>query len=421
MTPKPAGSPVRETENETSSRAPHAPWAEPAFHSLSSPYYKPSHYRLQAALRAYINKNILPYALDWEAAGSAPRDAALAWARSGIAYSDVPSAYRPGWVGNPAGIPWEELDAFHYLIMVDEGSRIEGGVGTSLEGASVIAAPPIIHWGSEEQKRKSLPGLFDWSTSFALGVTEPRGGSDVAALTTTAEKTKTEDGKEWYVVNGVKKWITGIPWATHMVTAVRTGPPGGQKAGGASWVELEDVWVPAENLIGRENEGLKMILTNFNRERFTMAVGMNRKARTCLAHAFTYACRRETFGKPLIENQIIRHKIATMAREIEAHWAWLEQIAYHVQGSEKNWQDPNIAGRIALIKVQGGRLVEMANREAQQIFGGASYQRGGVGATVEQISRDLRMLVVGGGSEEILEDLGVRQETALATRKGWKL
>ena len=152
-----------------------------------------------------------------------------------------------------------------------------------------------------------------------------------------------------------------------------------------------------------------------------MAVGMNRKARTCLSHAFAYACRRETFGKPLIENQIIRHKTATMAREIEAHWAWLEQIAYHVQCSEKKWQDPSIAGRVALIKVQGGRLVEMANREAQQIFGGAGYQRSGVGATVEQISRDLRMLVVGGGSEEILEDLAVRQETALATRKGWKL
>ncbi|KAK7509403.1 acyl-CoA dehydrogenase/oxidase [Phyllosticta citriasiana] len=447
MTPKSDASLSKEKGDVEPTRAPHGPWAEPAFHSLSSPYYKPSHYRLQAALRNYIDKNVLPHALDWEAAGAAPREAALAWARSGIAYSDVPTAYRPAWVGNPAGIPWEELDAFHYLIMVDEGSRIEGGVGTSLEGASVIAAPPIIHWGSEEQKRKWLPGLFDWTTSFALGVTEPRGGSDVAALTTTAEKVKTEDGKEWYVVNGVKKWITGFPWATHMTTAVRTGPPGsgangisvlviptnsqgltwhriensGQKAGGASWVELEDVRVPAENLIGRENDGLKMILTNFNRERFTMAVGMNRKARTCLAHAFAYACRRETFGKPLIENQIIRHKIATMAREIEAHWAWLEQIAYHVQGSEKKWQDANIAGRIALIKVQGGRLVEMANREAQQIFGGAGYQRSGVGATVEQISRDLRMLVVGGGSEEILEDLGVRQETALATRKGWKL
>jgi alkylation response protein AidB-like acyl-CoA dehydrogenase len=99
----------------------------------------------------------------------------------------------------------------------------------------------------------------------------------------------------------------------------------------------------------------------------------------------------------------------------------LEQIAYAVQQSPKGWQDPDVAGRIALAKVQGGRILEMANREAQQVLGGAGYQRGGPGAAVEQISRDLRMMVVGGGSEEIIADLAVRQETMLARRRGWKL
>lgn len=268
------------------------------------------------------------------------------------------------------------------------------------------------------------------------------GGSDVANIQTTAEKTP--DGK-FYVVNGWKKWITGAPWATHMTTAVRTGGPGlkgisvvvidvkspgvsmrripnsGQKAGGASLVELDDVKVPVENLLGKENEGFKVIMVNFNRERYIMAVGCNRKARTCLAHAFDYANKRETFGKKLIENQIIAHKFSTMARYIESHWAWLEQIAYAVQVSPYGWQDPDVAGRIALAKVQGGRIQEMANREAQQVFGGAGYQKGGPGAVVEQMSRDLRMMVVGGGSEEIISDLAVRQETVLAKRRGWKL
>jgi alkylation response protein AidB-like acyl-CoA dehydrogenase len=420
-----------------------APWSEPAWsQGIPSPYYNGSHRKLRDALRKYNNENILPYSLEWEDKGEAPREEAMRWAKSGFAFADVPTPYRPKNIPGPAGIPVDKLDVFHLLVSTDESSRIEGGVGTSLGGGSVIGIPPVIHHGTEEQKRKWLPGLFNWSTSFCLGITEPSGGSDVANILTTAEKTP--DGK-FYIVNGWKKWITGAPWATHMTTAVRTGGPGaaglsvlvipmsspglswrripnsGQHAGGASLIELDDVKVPVENLLGQEGQGFRIIMVNFNRERYIMAVGCNRKARTCLTIAFEYANRRETFGKPLISNQIISSKFATMARYIESHWAWLEAIAYAVQQSPKGWQDPDIAGRIALAKVQGGRIQEMANREAQQVLGGAGYQKGGPGAPVEQMSRDLRMMVVGGGSEEIIADLAVRQETVLAKRRGWKL
>lgn len=208
-----------------------------------------------------------------------------------------------------------------------------------------------------------------------------------------------------------------MPTATHMTTAVRTGGPGmsgisvivipvnskgftwrripnsGQNGGGASFVEMDNVEVPVENLLGKENEGFRIIMTNFNKERFIMAIGCNRKARTCLSESFDYANKRYTFGKPLIANQIISHKLATIGRYVESHWAWLEQLAYHIQQSPLGWQDPEIAGQIALSKVHGGRILEMANREAQQIFGGAGYQKGGPGAIVEQMSRDLRMMV----------------------------
>ncbi|KAM3419452.1 hypothetical protein BST61_g5378 [Cercospora zeina] len=420
-----------------------APWSEPAWsHGIPSPYYNESHKEYRNALREYVNKHILPGALEWEEAGGAPESARLQWAKSGFAFSDVPVQYRPKDVPFPGDVPVGQLDAFHLLISTDETSRVEGGVTSCLGGGSVIGIPPVIHHGTEEQKQKWLPGLFTQQTCFCLGITEPSGGSDVANIQTTAEKTP--DGK-FYVINGWKKWITGAPWATHMTTAVRTGGPGlkgisvvvidlkspgvsirriansGQKAGGASLIELDDVKVPVENLLGKENEGFKVIMVNFNRERYIMAVGCNRKARTCLAHAFDYANKRETFGKKLVENQIIAHKFSTMARYIESHWAWLEQIAYAVQVSPYGWQDPDVAGRIALAKVQGGRMQEMANREAQQVFGGAGYQKGGPGAVVEQMSRDLRMMVVGGGSEEIISDLAVRQETVLAKRRGWKL
>ena len=393
-----------------------APWAEPAWsNDLRSPYYNDSHRKLRDYCRKYINEKILPYSLEWEAQGEAPEEARRAWAKSGLAFNDVPQKYWPKGLTNPTGKPSEELDVFHVMIMTDETSRIEGGVTSSLGGGSVIGVPPIVHWGTEAQKEKWLPGLFDWKTSFCLGITEPSGGSDVGNILTTAQKSA--DGKT-YLVNGWKKWITGSPWATHMTTAVRTGGPGmggisvlvipmgakgvsrkkiynsGQNAGGSSLIELDNVVVPVDHLIGEENQGFKIIMKNFNKERFIMSVGCNRKARTCLSHSIEYALTRNTFGKPLADNQIIRHKFSELAHRIEAHWAWLEQIAFHVNTSPLRWQDPEIAGRIALAKVQGGQMLERAAREAQQVFGGAGYQRGGKGATVEQISRDLRMVCV---------------------------
>lgn len=151
-----------------------------------------------------------------------------------------------------------------------------------------------------------------------------------------------------------------------------------------------------------------------------MAAGMNTQARVCLEDAWAYALDRHTFGKPLFSHQIIRHKLATLARYIESHWAWIEQIAFHchVNGGQMG---PELASRIALAKVHGGRLLELASREAQQIFGGLGYQRGGLGGRVEQVSRDVRVNVVGGGSEEIITDLAVRQEMAIAAKRGAKL
>ncbi|PKS05095.1 hypothetical protein jhhlp_008462 [Lomentospora prolificans] len=408
------------------------PWSEPAWYRTGkSVYFSQSHRQLRDNIRKYVDDNILPFALDWEEKGEVPEEAALRYSRCGIPFEDVPDKYRPSDIPRPAGIPTSKWDALHLLVATDETSRVEGGVMIALAGASVIGAPPVINYGTEAQKAKWLPGLFSRKTNFCLGVTEPGGGSDVANIQTTAEKTP--DGK-FYVVNGVKKWITGAPWATHMTTAVRTGGPGmkgitvlvialdspgvdirkiynsGQNAGGSSFVDLENVRVPVENRIGKENEGFGIIMRNFNKERYVLAVGCNRKSRTCLAMAFSYALDRKTFGKPLMHNQVIRRKFTELAYRVESHWAFLEQIAFQVNSSPEGWQAPDIASQIALAKVQGGQMLELAAREAQQVFGGAGYQKAGRGATVEQISRDLRMMVVGGGSEEILSDLAVRQE-----------
>lgn len=415
-------------------------WAEPAwFGSLESPYYNDSHRALQAYVRKYVDDNIMPHALEWEERGDCPDEVKDSYIKTGLPLADIPAQYKPSELRSLAGIHTEKLDAFHHMILVDELARFEGGVGIALAGgANAIGVPPIMNHGTEEQRRRWIPGLSTRQTSFCLGITEPTGGSDVGNVRTKA--VKSPDGR-FYTITGTKKWITGAQWATHMTTAVRTGKPGlggisllvvplsspgidiekiknsGQNAGGASWVRMTDVRVPVDNLLGQENAGFKYIMTNFNKERFMMAVICNRKARTCMTIALQYAITRETFGQPLISHQIIRHKLVTIGREVESHWAWLEAIAYHVQ--VHGWQTDTIAGRIALAKVSGGRILELAAREAQQVMGGVAYQRNGPGGggRVEQITRDLRMMVVGGGSEEILEDLAFRQEAKAAQKK----
>ncbi|KAK8058494.1 Acyl-CoA dehydrogenase- N-terminal [Apiospora phragmitis] len=433
----------------------HLPWAEPAWlRGLESPYYNDSHRQFQRYVRDYVDTHLLPHALAWEAAGEAPRPVREQFARSGLAFLDVPLAYRPAELRTVAGgIPYAALDAFHELILMDEMARLPSGVAIALAGASNVGAPPVLHAGTEAQKRRWLPGLFAWDTSFCLAITEATAGSDVSAIRASA--VRTPDGAA-YVVNGLKKWVTGAPWATHMTTAVRTtttaageqqqsgsssssttasstgisllviplDAPGvsirkihntGHNAGGSSWVELTDVHVPVANRLGPEGGGFGLVLRNFNKERFILAVDCNRQARVCLAEALRYAHDRETFGRPLAAHQLIRFKLVSLARDVDAHWAWLEQIAYHVQRSPGGWQTKEIAGTVALAKIQGAQVVERAVRESQQIHGGRGYERGRT--VTEQVSRDLRLKVIGGGSEEILSDLAWREEHKMAKVK----
>lgn len=133
-------------------------------------------------------------------------------------------------------------------------------------------------------------------------------------------------------------------------------------------------------------------------------------ARVCAEDAFRHATVRETFGKKLIENQVIRQKISMFGRNIDSAFAWMEQLVFLTEHAKRSGHDAAVSGPIANLKVLAGKTLELVNREAQQIMGGLGYSKSGRGARIEQISRDLRVMVVGGGSEEILVDLSVNQE-----------
>ncbi|KAM0755339.1 acyl-CoA dehydrogenase NM domain-like protein [Meredithblackwellia eburnea MCA 4105] len=412
------------------------PFAEPAWYTgVTTPYYTSKHIKLRSFLRSYYDENISPHAGEWEAQGIVPKHVVEKHGKEGfLAAAVFPAAedkYYEG-VKKLAGIERGEWDIWCDLIMADESTRPGYlGVNWGLGGGNGIGAPPIASWGTPEQKSKFLAPVLRGEMRCCLGITEASGGSDVAGLLTTARRSP--DGNS-FIVNGSKKWITNAIDADFMTTAVRTGGAGasgvslliiplnlkgvtrrkidntGVNASGSTYVEFEDVLVPTSNLLGKENFGFQIIMTNFLHERLILCIQANRMARICIEDAYDYATTRKTFGKALIEQPVIRAKFSDMGRIVTANHSWIEQIAHHIASVPKAQADMDLAGTAALCKVSCTRGLEICCREALQVLGGVGYQRGGRGGRVEQISRDLRVMCVGGGSDEILTDLGLRME-----------
>ena len=192
----------------------------------------------------------------------------------------------------------------------------------------------------------------------------------------------------------------------HGVTVSRMKTQGWWSSNTA-YVLFKNVRVPKSHLIGKENQGWKIIMHNFNHERFALAVHSNRYSRICLKDAILYAKERKTFGKSLIKHQVIRHKIVEMIRKIETTHSLFEQIAYMM--NDKTLTSKDLAGICAIAKVQASKTMEFCAREAVQIFGGRGYLRTGRAARVERLYREVRVSAIGGGSEEILIDLAAKQ------------
>jgi len=405
------------------------PFAEPSWYGAlghTSPYYNDSHRRLRAFTREYVDSWI-DSAGEWEDKGSVPTEAYQRHSQLGftacfIQPLDAEYISKAG-ITLPAGIPAQEWDNFHSMIVADELMRCGYlGVVWGLGGGNSIGGPPLIRFGSKELKDEILPSVLNGKKRMCLGVTEPQAGSDVAQLKTTA--IKSEDGKH-YIVSGQKKWITNALFADYVTAVVRTGTQesgaggisvlviplrlegverrplknSGVNASGSTLITFDDVKVPARYLLGKEDQGFRIVMSNFNGERLALAIQAIRMSRVCIHDAYQYACKRVVFGKTLIQQPVIRAKISDMGRAVERLQAWTEELGHQARSVDKKIGDFELAGKIALLKVESGRCLEFVNREAQQILGGLSFQRGGdhAGARIEQISRDLRVMVVGGG------------------------
>ncbi|KAL5360468.1 acyl-CoA dehydrogenase/oxidase [Aspergillus floccosus] len=411
------------------------PGADPSWHRRQDHhYYKPSHHRLQRFVREYVDREIAPNVEEWEKTGEIPVESFKRHASLGFLAASafpIPKEHVQG-VTLPGGISVDEWDEFHDAIVIDEMARC-GCLGTvwGINGGASVGGPPLDRYGTPEQKQKYLGSLLRGQQRHCLCVTEPAIGSDVAGLTTTARKSA--DGKS-YVLNGEKKWVTQGRWADHGLIAARTGPAGakgisvfivplnskgisrrkmensGVSSSGSTFMELDDVVVPAENLLGKENHGFEIIMSTFAHERLWVGITALRLARVSYEDSYRHALKRKTFGKPLFENQVIRQKFAKMVNRLEPTQTYMEEMVF------RSVRMPSLefSPLAAMLKVQAARNLEKVSRECQQVFGGLGYSCTGQGQRVEQISRDVRVLVVSGGSEEILLDMIAKQQRRLS-------
>ncbi|AKT39861.1 acyl-CoA dehydrogenase family protein [Chondromyces crocatus] len=364
-----------------------------------------THAALRSAARRWARTEIAPHAYEWEERGEFPRALYTSAAAAGLLGVGYPEPL--GGVGG---------DLSHVLAEADE-LILEGksvGVAAGL-GSHRIALPPILAVGTDAQKARFLPPVLRGERIAALAITEPGGGSDVAALTTRAVR----DG-DHYVVTGAKMFITSGCRADLLVTAVRTGDKGhggisllaiereqgftvSRKLAKMGWwasdtaeIAFDGCRVPAENLLGEENQGFVPIMANFAVERLLLASNCVSIAELAYRESVSYARERQAFGRSVSGFQVTRHKLADMATRIAAARALTHETLMRYLRGEM------VTGLAAMAKNAATDMCSAVCDQAVQIHGGYGYMREYV---VERLFRDARLYPIGGGTREIMNEI----------------
>ena len=369
----------------------------------------PERLALADSCARFVRSQIVPNLAQWERDGMVPRELHKAAAAAGLLAVGLPEA-----AGGEGG------DLVDGTVVTE--SFITAGASSGLMAALFthdIAVPHLIASGDRELIDRFVRPALAGELIGALAVTEPDGGSDVAALRTTARR----DG-DHFVVNGAKTFITSGVRADFVITAVRTGGPGhegisllvvergtpgfgvGRKLDKMGWLcsDTAELWftdarVPVRHLAGQENSGFAQLMRQFVGERLGLATHGYSVAQRALDLTVAYARQRETFGRPLIGRQVVQHRLVQMRQQVElARTYTRDAVLRHVAGE-------SVVAQACLAKNAAVAACDWVVDQAVQLHGGAGYLRE---SEVERHYRDARILGIGGGATEVLTDLAAK-------------
>jgi alkylation response protein AidB-like acyl-CoA dehydrogenase len=374
--------------------------------------FSEEHEQLRKTIRDFVESELAPRANEWEEAKDFPD-----WVFSRMGEVGLLGLTYPEEYGGGGG------DYLCNIVLAEEMTRCNsGGVAMAVAVQTDMAVPPVYKFGTEEQKERYLRPAIRGEKIFCLGITEPNAGSDVAGIETTAKKV---DGG--WIVNGRKIFITNGRRAHAMCLVAKTDrdashqgislfivdtdTPGyevartldkmGMYSSDTGEISFTDMYLPDDALLGNEGEGFYNISWELQGERLIGAAGAIQGARRSFEAALAYAKQRETFGKPIGKHQVIRHKLADMATEVEA----AQQLVYEAASRVNRGEYP--VREISMAKLITGEVSWKVVDQALQIFGGYGYT---VEFPIQRAWRDSRLIRIGGGTDEIMRDVIGRME-----------
>jgi acyl-CoA dehydrogenase len=368
------------------------------------------HEMLRRSIRAFVEKEITPHVADWEEAGRIPRELWRKLGTQGLLGLEFPVEY--GGAG---------ADFLASVVLGEEMARCRsGGVAFSVLVHTDMSSPWLARFGTDAQQRKYLPGIIRGETVCALGITEPATGSDMAALSTRAVR----DG-DVYRVTGSKIFITNGVYGDLYFVAARSGagPPGrrhegismflverglpgfhvsrklektGMRASDTAELSFQDVPVPADNLLGVEGRGFQQLAMGLQRERLMAAVLALSGAQQALEDTIAYLHERQAFGAALSEKQVLRHRVADMATELEAARALVYDAATRYTAGE------DCVTQVSMAKLFATEVANKVAYQAVQLHGGYGYMRE---YPVENFARDVRLWTIASGTSEVMREI----------------
>ena len=370
-------------------------------------FFTDEHNMLRQSVRDFVNRELVPNADAWEEEGFFPD-----WVFQRLGELGYLGLHFPEEYGGGGG------DYFTNIVLMEELAKCGSfGVNTGIAVQIGMATPPILIFGTEEQKQRYLVPAIRGEKIACLGITEPEAGSDVSNVKTFAEKT----GGGWKV-NGNKIFITNGYRADFMTLLARTekikgykgmsiflvdtDTPGytvsrkldkvGQWSSDTAEIFFEDMLIPEDSMLGEEGRGFYNIMWELQGERLIVAVAVIAIAEVTLQQAIDYGKERVQFGKPIIKNQAIAHRVADLATELEA----AKSLAYMTAWRYDRGEYP--VKEISMAKLIGTQVAFRVADEAMQIMGGYGYM---MEYPAQKAWRDMRIARIGGGTDEIMREI----------------